>query len=127
MTNVNEVYKCEICGNVVSVEIAGAGTLVCCGKPMELLHEKTVEQEGKEKHVPVVEAAEGKVTVKVGSVPHPMEEAHFIQFVQLMQNGKVVAEKQFMPGDKPEAVFCLDSTEGVYARELCNLHGLWKN
>ena len=125
MTNVNEIYKCEICGNVVSVEIAGAGTLVCCGKPMVLLEVKT-QDEGNEKHVPVVEAAEGKVKVKVGSVPHPMEEKHFIQFIQLLKDGKVVAEKQLKPGDAPEAEFCVDA-EGVVARELCNVHGLWTN
>jgi len=127
MTKLNEIYKCSICGNVVQVIEAHAGTRVCCGEDMKLMEEKTAAQEGKEKHVPVVTVKGKNVTVKVGSVPHPMEQAHFIEFIQLLKNGKVVAEKQLSPGEKPEAVFCLDDTSGIKARELCNVHGLWTN
>jgi len=126
-TKRNEVYKCSVCGNVVTVAEAHVGNLVCCGQEMGLLEERTAEQEGKEKHVPVVEVGAQAVTVKVGSVPHPMEENHYIEFVQLLKDGKVVAERQFGPGDVPEAAFCLDDTEGLVARELCNIHGLWRN
>lgn len=123
----DEVYKCEVCGNIVEVEVVGGGELVCCGKPMGVMEEKTAEQEGKEKHVPVLEIDGNKVKVKVGSVDHPMEEGHYITMIEIMRDGKVVAGKKLNPGDKPEAEFCLESTEGIYARELCNVHGLWRS
>lgn len=127
MTEINQVYKCSICGNVVTVLDNGAGELVCCGKPMDLLEERTASQEGKEKHVPVIEVNGDKVKVKVGSMPHPMEEKHFIAIIQVLKDGKVVASKQLGPGYSPEAEFCLKYTEGLKAREYCNLHGLWTN
>ncbi len=118
-----EVYKCEMCGNIVEVLDGGAGTLVCCGKPMTLLQEKTADA-ANEKHVPVIEKADGKITVKVGSVPHPMEEAHYIEWIELLADGK--AYRQFLkPGDEPKAVFEITS-DSVSAREYCNKHGLWK-
>ncbi len=121
----NEVYKCSVCGNVVEVAEVGGGELVCCGKPMNLLEEKTIEQEGEEKHVPVIEIEGNKVKVKVGSVPHPMEKEHWIQFIELIRGGKIIAKAQLSQGNAPEAEFCLDSTENLRARELCNIHGLW--
>ena len=124
---INEIYNCSVCGNVITVLEVGGGELVCCEKPMMLQEAKTEEQEGKEKHVPVVEIEGNKVTVKVGSVPHPMEDGHFIELIQLIKDGKVVAQKQLSPGKDPEAVFCLDDTDGIIAREYCNVHGLWKN
>jgi len=127
MTKENEIYKCGICGNIVSVIYAGGGVLVCCGKNMELLKEKTEKEEGKEKHVPVMDISDNIVTVRVGSVPHPMEEKHFIALIQLVRNGKVIAGKRLYPGDKPEVSFCLDNTKGIKAREICNIHGLWIN
>ncbi len=127
MTKINEIYKCEICGNVVSVIEAGQGQLVCCGQPMKLLEEKTEEQEGKEKHVPVVEINGNNLKVKVGSVAHPMEEKHFIELIQIIKNDDIVAGKRLHVGEKPEAEFCLKNTEGISARALCNVHGLWKN
>jgi superoxide reductase len=129
MAEQNGIYKCSVCGNVVSVLEAHAGELVCCGKEMELLKEKTAEEEGKEKHVPIIEKTEGGVKVKVGSVPHPMEEKHFISLIQLTNaEGGVVIGKRLRPGDRPEAEFCcLASTEGLKARIYCNIHGLWTN
>ncbi len=127
MTKKFEIYKCEICGNVVSVVDEGAGTLVCCEQDMKLLEAKTGEEEGKEKHVPVVEISEGKITVKVGSVPHPMEEKHFIGLIQLVKDGKVIVGKRLSSTDEPQAEFCLDDTEGVTAQIWCNLHGVWKS
>ncbi|MBW2992256.1 desulfoferrodoxin [Candidatus Woesearchaeota archaeon] len=127
MAEPNKIYKCSVCGNVVSVLEAHEGELVCCGKPMEMLEEKT-EDEGKEKHVPVMEKTEGGILVKVGSVPHPMEAEHYITLIQLIKDNDVVIGKRLKPGDKPEAEFCcLTSTEGLKARILCNIHGLWKS
>jgi len=118
-----EVYKCEICGNIVEILNAGKPALVCCGEEMKLQTENTVDA-AKEKHVPVIEMGDGKITVKVGSVPHPMEEKHYIQWVELLADGK--AYLQFLkPGDKPEAVFPF-TAQSVTAREYCNVHGHWK-
>ncbi|MGA9536071.1 MAG: desulfoferrodoxin [Desulfobacterales bacterium] len=118
-----QVYKCEACGNIVEVLHGGEGELVCCGKPMVLLKENTVDA-AKEKHVPVIEKVEGGYKVKVGSVAHPMEEKHYIEWVELIADGK--AYRQFLkPGQAPEAIFKIDAAS-VSAREYCNLHGLWK-
>ena len=118
-----EIYKCMICGNIVEVLHGGAGELVCCGKEMELQDENTVDA-AKEKHVPEIEKIDGGFKVKVGSVAHPMEEKHYIEWIELLADGK--AYRQFLnPGDTPEAVFNL-SADSVSAREYCNLHGLWK-
>jgi superoxide reductase len=118
-----QVYKCEACGNIVEVLHGGDGELVCCGKPMVLLTENTVDA-AKEKHVPVIEKVEGGFKVKVGSVAHPMEEKHYIEWVELIADGK--AYRQFLkPGQAPEAIFKIDAAS-VSAREYCNLHGLWK-
>ena len=118
-----EVYKCDVCGNIVEVLDGGAGELVCCGQPMKLLVENTVDA-AKEKHVPVIEQTDAGIKVTVGSVPHPMEEKHYIEWIELLADGK--AYRQFLkPGDPPEAVFCVEAQQ-VSAREYCNLHGLWK-
>ncbi len=119
-----EVYKCEICGNIVEVIHGGGGELVCCGQPMTLLKENTVDA-ATEKHVPVIEKISDGYKVSVGSVAHPMEEAHYIEWIELMVDGQ--AYRQFLnPGDKPEAIFKIEATN-VTAREYCNLHGLWKS
>lgn len=125
MTQREKVYKCEVCGNIVEVLHAGAGELVCCGKPMTLMSEKTQEQEGKEKHVPVIEKTEKGVKVKVGPVAHPMEEKHYIEWIELIADGRVL-RKFLKPGDAPEADFEI-SEENITAREYCNVHGLWKS
>lgn len=118
-----EIYKCEACGNIVEVVHGGDGELVCCGEAMKLMTENTVDA-AKEKHVPVIEMSGDGITVKVGDVPHPMEEKHYIEWVEIIADGK--AYRQFLkPGDKPEAFFPLKATQ-VTAREYCNLHGLWK-
>ena len=118
-----EIYHCEICGNIVEVLTGEAGTLVCCGADMTLLEEQTADAT-KEKHVPVVEKVDGGFKVTVGSVPHPMEKSHYIEWIEIIADGK--AYRQFLsPGDEPEATFCIDADE-VTAREHCNLHGLWK-
>jgi superoxide reductase len=124
MTEVRQVYKCEICGNIVEVLHKGAGTLVCCNKPMTLREENTVDA-SKEKHVPVVELVDGGVLVKVGSVEHPMEEKHYIEWIEVHTKDKVY-RKYLNPGEKPEAFFKLNNEEVLFAREYCNLHGLWK-
>lgn len=123
MTEKLQVYKCEKCGNIVEVLHAGQGELVCCGEPMKLLVENTVDA-AKEKHVPVVEKTADGVKVKVGSVAHPMEEKHHIEWVEIIVGDK--AYHQFLnPGDPPEATFDIQADQ-VTAREYCNLHGLWK-
>ncbi len=118
-----EVYKCDVCGNIVEVLHGGGGELVCCGQPMNLLVENTVDA-AREKHVPVIEKVDGGVKVKVGDVPHPMEDKHWIEWVEIIADGK--AYRQFLnPGEAPEATFNIEADQ-VTAREYCNLHGLWK-
>ncbi len=124
MTKLKEVYKCEICGNIVEVLHEGAGELVCCGKAMKLLEEKTSD-EGKEKHVPVIEKNEVGVTIKVGSIPHPMEEKHYIEWIEIITD-KGSSRKYLKPGDKPEKSFPVKA-ENIKARIYCNIHGLWKS
>lgn len=123
MRELREIYRCPICGNVVEVLNAGAGELVCCGKPMILLKGNTTDG-AMEKHVPVVEKIDGGYRVKVGSVDHPMLAEHYIQWIELLTPTSVL-RRELKPGEKPEAVFYTDE-EFVCVREYCNLHGLWK-
>jgi superoxide reductase len=123
MTERSQVYKCEVCGNIVEVLHAGPGELVCCGAPMKNFVENTVDA-AQEKHVPVIEKTANGFKVKVGSVPHPMEEKHYIEWIELIADGKVYREF-LQPGQVPEATFEIKA-EKVTAREYCNLHGLWK-
>ena len=118
-----EIYHCETCGNIVEVVAGGVGELVCCGEPMILLEEQTADAT-KEKHVPVTKQIDNGVKVKVGSVPHPMLDEHYIDWIEVIADGK--AYRQFLkPGDEPEATFCIDAKE-ITAREHCTVHGLWK-
>jgi len=118
------VYRCELCGNIVEVMYGGAGTLTCCNQPMRLLEENTTDA-ATEKHVPIVATSPDGIQVKVGSVPHPMEEAHFIQWIELIDDNTVY--RRFLsPGQAPEATFTVAAGTKVVAREYCNLHGLWK-
>jgi len=124
MTKRLEVYKCEACGNIVEVLRPGPGALICCNHPMRLMIENTIDA-SKEKHVPVIEHTAGGIKVTVGGVPHPMEEKHFIEWIALCVNGRVL--RQFLkPGDAPTAFFPGVTAATVMAREYCNLHGLWK-
>ena len=126
MTARLEICKCEICGNIVEVLHTGAGELVCCGQPMKLMKEDTVDA-SREKHVPVIEKTANGIKVKVGSVPHPMEEKHYIEWIQVMTADGAAFGRAFLkPGDKPEAEFPM-KMDGAIAREYCNIHLLWKS
>lgn len=123
MTKLNEIYKCEICGNIIEVVHEAGGTLVCCGKPMTLQKENTVDA-AKEKHIPVIKKVDGVVTVKVGEVEHPMIDSHYIEWIEVQTENKIY-RKYLKPGEKPEAVFKIDESI-VAVREYCNIHELWK-
>lgn len=124
MTNKLNVFKCEVCGNIVEVLHAGPGELVCCGKPMKLFVENTVEA-SKEKHVPVITRLPNGIKVTVGSVLHPMEEKHSIEWIELLVGDKVLRQ-HLKPGQEPAVIFEGVTAAEVTAREYCNLHGLWK-
>jgi superoxide reductase len=124
MTKILQIYKCEVCGNIVEVLHGGRGELVCCGLPMDLYEENTVDA-AKEKHVPVIEKTAGAVKVKVGSVPHPMAEDHYIEWIEVIDGGDVY-RRVLKPGGLPEATFSVKGAD-VTARDYCNLHGLWKS
>jgi len=124
MTEQRQIYKCNVCGNIVEVLHAGAGQLVCCGQPMQLLEENTVDA-AQEKHNPVIEKTENGVRVEVGEVPHPMEEDHYIEWIEIIADGRSY-RKFLKPGDAPETEFDI-AAEEITAREYCNLHGLWSS
>lgn len=123
MTEMRQIYKCEVCGNMVEVIHNSAGTLVCCGQNMTLVTENT-QDAAVEKHIPVVEKTENGVLVKVGSVPHPMIDKHYIEWIEVQTQNKVY-RKYLKPGEKPEAQFIIKE-EIIVVREYCNVHGLWK-
>lgn len=116
-------FRCNTCGNIVGLIKNGGGQLVCCGNPMEKLEPNSTDAAG-EKHVPVAERKEGKIYVKVGSVEHPMTEAHYIEWIAVA-DGTTTQRSSLSPSDKPEAIFCDRKNVEVYA--YCNLHGLWKS
>jgi superoxide reductase len=124
MTAIGQIYKCLVCGNIVEVVHQGKGTLVCCGKPMELQAENTADA-SREKHVPVISTVSGCTKVSVGSAPHPMEEGHYIEWIELAADGKVL-RAYLKPGRAPEAEFEAEAA-GAVARAYCNLHGLWRS
>lgn len=120
----HQIYRCKTCGNIMEVLNVGGGDMVCCGEPMELLVEKT-EELGFEKHVPIIEETETGIKVKIGSVPHPMEPDHYIQWIEILFDDK--SDKKFLkPGDSPEAEFNVKNKD-IVAREYCNIHSLWKS
>ncbi len=124
MTKINEIYHCNICGNTVAMVHSGVGSLVCCGQEMKLMKENTVDA-AKEKHIPVVEEKGSELIVKVGEIAHPMEEAHYIEWIELICAGK--STRHFLkPGDKPETKF-VKNCDNYNVRAYCNIHGLWKN
>lgn len=124
MTQKLEIYKCEICGNIVEVLHKGKGELVCCGAPMKLFQENTVDA-AKEKHIPVIEKIEGGFRVKVGSVAHPMEDKHYIEWIEVITDDGRVCRQFLQRGKTPDAVFRIKASK-ITARAYCNLHGLWK-
>ncbi len=124
MTEIKQIYRCNICGNITEVIHNGFGELVCCGQPMELLEAK-ISDVGMEKHVPVIEIKEEEVVVKVGSIPHPMEEGHYIEMIEIIADNQVY-RKFLKAGDKAEALFKIKADK-IEAREYCNLHGLWSS
>lgn len=124
MTEQKQVYRCSSCGNIVEVMSEAAGTLTCCGKPMDLLKENSRDA-ATEKHVPVIEKIENGYKVTVGEVNHPMQDDHFIQWIELVTETGILRE-YLHPGQAPVATFYTEAKE-VYAREYCNLHGHWRS
>ncbi len=124
MAKVYEVYRCNVCGNIIEVLHGGKGTLVCCGQDMELLVPKTAD-EGKEKHVPVITQNGDEVVVRVGSVAHPMLDKHYIEWIEIIADG-ASCRKFLAPGEEPQASFRVQA-KSVQAREYCNIHGLWQS
>ena len=124
-TKLFEVYRCRVCGNIVEVVHANMGKLSCCNQPMQLQAEKTIDA-AKEKHVPVMEVNGDKVIVKVGAEPHPMDEDHYIEWIELIAVNGQVYRQALRPGDAPETVFNTKSKISE-VRAYCNLHGLWSN
>ena len=124
MTKKMEVYKCEVCGNIVEMVHQGAGQLVCCNQAMKMMEEQTADFV-KEKHVPIIKATENGTKVIVGSSPHPMEERHYIEWIEII-HGEYINRKYLNPGDPPEAEFTIAYSDNLNAREFCNIHGLWK-
>ena len=125
MTKLNQIYKCNVCGNMVEVVHAGDGELVCCGQPMQLLNENSTDG-AQEKHVPVIEKTKDGYHVKVGSAAHPMEQKHSIEWIELITPDGNVFKEFLTPDDKPEANFKGVDADKVTVRAYCNLHGLWK-
>lgn len=121
MANV-EIYRCEVCGNMVIKIKNGGGTLTCCGQPMKLLNANSTDA-AQEKHVPVISKEDGKIKVSVGSVLHPMLEEHYIEWIALVTEDKVQIT-YLKPGAEPKAEF--DAVDSGTVYEYCNLHGLWK-
>lgn len=123
-TSNQQVFKCSRCGNTVEMVHFGGGSLICCGEPMNAVTENTTEA-ATEKHIPVVEKIDGGYKVAVGSVAHPMEEKHYIEWIELIVDDVLVYRKILKAGEAPEAVFKVDAAGNVKARAYCNLHGLW--
>jgi superoxide reductase len=126
MVALKQIYHCPICGNVIEVLYAGAQALACCGQPMKFLVENSVDA-AKEKHVPVLESKDDHIVVKVGSIPHPMEEKHYIAFIEVITKDNQILREELKPGMEPVALFPVPMSDVLYVREYCNLHGLWKN
>jgi len=125
MANFQQYYKCALCGNIVEVVHEGGGELVCCGQPMNLISANSIDASN-EKHVPIIEKTDKGIIVKVGSIDHPMEEKHYIEWIEVT-NGAWIQRKFLKPGEKPQAEFCVEYSDKLVAKEYCNIHGLWKN
>ncbi|MFA5633541.1 MAG: desulfoferrodoxin [Candidatus Dojkabacteria bacterium] len=124
MTELNQIYKCEICGNIVEVVHTGAGTLVCCNQPMVLMKEFT-EDEGFEKHVPSLAFENSKLIVTIGDVEHPMEKEHYIEWIEYIADNEV-QRVYLTPEDRPTATFNFKENRKYTVRTYCNIHGLWE-
>lgn len=126
MTEKLELYKCNVCGNVIEVVLSGVGELVCCNQLMEKLEEQAIGDEMvQEKHVPIVNVVDDGIEIRVGSVPHPMIEEHYIQFVEAhSKDKKYVKRKYLTPNEEPVLKLKCNCSD-IIARELCNIHGLW--
>lgn len=124
MAKMNEIYRCDLCGNIVELLHVGAGELVCCGQPMVVLAEKTAD-EGQEKHLPVVEKVDGDTRIKIGATPHPMEEKHYIEWVEVKTRQGKIGKKFLVPGDETQIDFHTRE-DVIEVRSYCNIHGLWK-
>jgi len=123
MLKLREVFKCEICGNIIEGLHGGPGELSCCNQPMIKMEEQK-DDYVKEKHVPILEATDQGIKVKVGSIDHPMEDDHYIEWIEVL-NGDYLNRKHLKPGDKPEADFYVKFSDKLVVREYCNKHGLW--
>ena len=122
----NQIYKCNVCGNVVEVVHVGGGQLVCCGQPMQALDPKS-QEEGQEKHLPVVVNQTDKIVIKVGDIPHPMEVSHYIVFIEIVEKSGKICRKYLKPGDLPQVEYDIkDISQIVCVRQYCNIHGLWQ-
>jgi superoxide reductase len=126
MVNINDIYKCEICGNIIESVHGGNESLFCCGQAMKKMEPQS-GPDGQEKHLPVIEKSGNKIIVKIGSIPHPMIEEHFIEWIEIICGNKV--QRTFLhPNDEPVAEFVVaDINESITARAYCNIHGLWIN
>ena len=125
MTKRLEIYKCNVCGNMVEVLHVGDGELVCCGQPMKLMRADSTDG-ATEKHVPVIEKWKKGYHIKVGSARHPMEEKHYIEWIELVSDDGRVWRRFLTPADEPEAFFDEVEADKITARDFCNIHGLWK-
>lgn len=128
MTEKMAIYKCNVCGNIVEVINPGIGELVCCNVPMELLKEKSNDEEFQEKHVPVISTENDTKTIRVGSIPHPMEKEHYIMFIEaISKDGKYITRKYLNPNEEAKMEFKINPQDEFTARELCNIHGFWSS
>ena len=120
-----QIFRCNTCGNMFELINVGGGTPACCGNEMEILSDAPKDV-GAEKHVPIIEKTESGVKVKIGSIPHPMEETHYIAWIEIITDNET--QRVFLqPGDAPEAVFKIDDTTNLFAKEYCTVHGLWRS
>lgn len=129
LTKRKQIYKCEVCGKVIEILNPGVPETICCDKPMKLMEEQTADWKG-EKHVPHITIDGNKVTVDIGieaGMPHPMTEEHWIMWIEIICKNDCYKRKFLKPGDEQKATFVVADTEGVWAKEYCNLHGLWKS
>ena len=126
MTEKLQIYKCNICGNIVEIINPGVGELICCSVPMEQLKEQNQEDSTQEKHVPIIKMESNNKIIRVGTIAHPMEKKHYIVFIEAISSDKKYLKRKYLlPGDEPEMELKNCNCNSFQARELCNIHGLW--